>query len=158
MVPSEQALVSATQSAAGVWFVSQHPVPVHMLPAQQAPPAAPHGGVHTLLMHVSPLAHFAAFATQVLFVSQQPPAAHAVPPPVQHAFPEPPQFWHVPAMHVPLVHAPFTPMQMLPPAVSQHPPPLHVFPAQHPAPPTPHAPQMPLLHTELFCEHAAPLA
>jgi hypothetical protein len=75
-------------------------------------------------------------------------------PDAQHACPDPPQ------LQLPFVHV-FPLLQVAPdavhPLVSQHPPPLHVPPAQQAKPDEPHAWQPPGAQTLPWAMHAAPL-
>jgi hypothetical protein len=148
--PLAHAPVSATHL---LLLESQHPLPLHMLPAQQAAPGVPHAGAHVPAVHVSPFRHIPVFATHLPFVSQQPPFEQTEP--GQHVCVLPPQFWHVPPTHVPVVHGMVSATHWLPPAVSQQPPPMHTLPAQQAEPEVPHSWHDRFEQTSPVFEHCA---
>jgi hypothetical protein len=137
--------------------VSQHPPAWQAVPVvQHAAPAAPHGGTHVPLLHMSPFMHIPVFATHLPFVSQQPPLVQTEP--GQHVCVLPPQFWQVPPTHVPVEHGWSGATHWLPPAVSQHAPPRHMLPAQHACSAIPQAWHMLPAQTDPPAEHCVSLA
>jgi hypothetical protein len=120
-------------------LVSQHPLFWHLGPVvQHAFPAAPQGGTHVPLVHVPLFEQVPLLATHFPFVSQQPPFAQTLP--GQHVCVAPPHVWQVPLTHVsPAVEhgIPFPTHVLFAPG-SQHPPPLHVLPAQQASSAAPH--------------------
>jgi hypothetical protein len=142
-VPEAQAVLLATQLP----LVSQQPIsvagPLHLLPAQQTSPAAPHAW-QAPAAHTSLIPHVVPARRHVLLAMQQLPFVHWLA--AQHAWVDPPHVVQLPLRHsLPVVlQLVSLATQVLSAGSQQAPDPVHAVPlGQHPLPLPPQSEQLP---------------